>query len=177
MDWLFISQLIIFGLYVTLLYHTHKSGVGELKNGERLDSIFWTRFFQIGMMLGIGLGMLGGLVILFSVTFIFRHIDEMNLWVETEWNTLVYFIFVASFIYLTTVYSKITKDKIIRNYKCDIKKYRNYTLNSVIHKVKHVINNGNISEEDLEQIIEEEQKIINSTGKYKSPFRDSIFDD
>lgn len=106
MDWLFISQLIIFGVYVTLLYHTHKSGVGELKNGERLDSLFWTRFFQVGMALGIGLGMLGGLVILFSVTFIFKHIDEMNLWVGTEWNTLVYLIFVASFIYLTTLIPK-----------------------------------------------------------------------
>lgn len=177
MDWLFISQVAVFGLYCTFLYYTYKSGVGELKKGETLDNIFRTRFFQVGMILGVLLGTFGGLVILFYF-FVFNHIDDMDLGVDREWNILVYFIFVASFIYLTFGNIKRYKDKIIRNCSYDIKEHQNCTINSIISNAKKISKNEVILMKDLEEIIEEEQKIINNNNrKYRSPFRDWVLDD
>lgn len=153
MDWLFLSQLAIFFLYSKYLYNTYKSGVGNLKKDELYKSKFWTKFYIVGIVLGMGLGMLGGLVILFSFQYIFENIENAYFFgIHEDWKMLVFFIFIASFIFLITITKK-KKD----NNEDLIKVKCRYTANNILAQSINYQLDGYISIEDLRNIIEKEK--------------------
>lgn len=170
MDWIFILQTVIFGLYITLIYNVNKSGFGRLKEGEIYISKFWSNLYTAALFLMLSSGIVGGIVVLSTVSAVFDSVYDLNFFeVSRDWKMFIFLMFLVSFINLIVFKIDERKRKIEKKH-IETVKGRAFAMSDTIMR-KAIDRNlqGYISIADLKSIIEAEQK-ENEQRYIGSPF-------
>ncbi len=172
MDWIFILQTLLFGLYITSIYNLEKSEVGELRKGEIYKNKFWTKFYLSILFSVIILGFLGGIFV-FTLIPIMSNIENLYFGgISNDWKIFTFLILIVSLISLIRLMNNHAKKELYRKYIQQINGTAYSISSTILEKAIDRNLQGYISIEDLKKIVAMEQETFIKQKK-SSPFENN----